>query len=91
VRKRRDQLCDACCAKFYCVKLCVAGRSKSNVEVRRLDLKRTYSTASEHNAGGHLYVEVSFRLKDSHEKSEYLTSEKEKNDDENGSGKRIRG
>jgi len=81
-----------CCAKFNCVKLYVADGSKGNIEVRRSDLKRTYFTASEHNAGGNFYVEVSFRLTEILEKSENLTSETEReNDDENGSGKRIRG
>ena len=50
-----------------------------------------YFTASEHNTGGHFYVEVSFRIKENLEKSENLTSETEKKDDENGSGKCIRG
>lgn len=63
---------------FYCVKLCVAGRSKGNIEVRRLDLKRTCFTANEHNTGDHFYVEASFRLKDCLEKSENLTSERER-------------
>jgi len=36
-----------------------------------------YFTASEHNTGGHFYVELRFRLKESLEKSENLTSEKE--------------
>jgi hypothetical protein len=50
-----------------------------------------YFTANEHNTGGHFYVEASFRLKESLEKSENLTSDREKNDGESGSGKYIRG
>jgi len=52
-----------------------------------------YFTASGLNTVGNFYVEVSFRLTESLEKSENLASEteREKNDDENGSGKRIRG
>jgi len=50
-----------------------------------------YFTATEHNTGGNFYVEVSFRLTESLEKSENLSSETEReNDDENGTGKRIR-
>jgi hypothetical protein len=72
--------------------LCVAGRSKNNIEVGRLDLKRMYFTASEHNTGGHFYVEVSFGLKGCLESQKIsLEGQREKNDDENGSGKRIRG
>jgi hypothetical protein len=51
-----------------------------------------YFTASEHNTGGHFYVKVGCRLKESLEKSENLTSETEREKyDENGSGERIRG